>query len=101
VFGLTSLKLDLSKFTGEFYARYNAWKHIEDYSPSGEDNETYATPDGMPAWYTLNLRAGYQFNRNVSVQAGVENIMDNHYRNFASGISAPGRNVFVTLRGTL
>ena len=101
VFGLTSIKLDLSKFTGEFYARYNAWKHIEDYSPSGEDNEQYATADGMPAWFTLNLRASYQFNRNISLQAGVENILDKHYRNFASGISAPGRNIFVTLRGTL
>jgi len=101
MFGLTSLKLELNRFTGEFYARYNAWKHIEDYSPSGEDNERYATEDGMPAWYTLNLRAGFQFNRYVGVQAGVENILDQHYRNFASGISAPGRNIFVTLRGTL
>jgi len=101
MFGLTSLKLELNKFTGEFYARYNAWKHIEDYSPSGEDNEAYATEDGMPAWYTLNLRAGFQFNRNFNLQAGIENILDKHYRNFASGISAPGRNVFVTLRANL
>jgi len=101
LFGLTSLKLELSKFTGEFYARYNAWKHIKDYSPSGEDNEAYATVDGMPAWFTLNLRAGYQFSRNISMQTGVENILDTHYRNFASGISAPGINVFVTLRATL
>ena len=101
MFGLTSIKLELSKFTGEFYARYNAWKHIKDYSPSGEDNEAYATVDGMPAWFTLNLRTGYQFNRNISLQAGIENILDKHYRNFASGISAPGRNVFVTLRATL
>lgn len=101
LFGITSLKLELSKFTGEFYVRYNAWKHIKDYSPSGEDNEAYATPDGMPAWYTLNLRAGYQFSRYFSLQAGLENILDQHYRNFASGISAPGRNVFVTLRATL
>jgi hemoglobin/transferrin/lactoferrin receptor protein len=101
IFGLTSLKLDLKKFNAEFFARYNGWKHIEDYSPSGEDNEAYATPDGMPSWYTLNLRAGYQFNRYVSLQAGVENIMDQHYRNFASGISAPGRNLFAALRLTL
>ena len=101
MFGLTSLKLDLSRFTAEFFARYNAWKHIEDYSPGGEDNEAYATVDGMPSWYTLNLRAGYQFNRHISLQAGIENMLDVHYRNFASGISAPGRNVYVTLRGTL
>jgi len=101
VFGLTSLKLDLNKFTAEFYARYNAWKHIEDYSPSGEDNEVYATADGMPAWYTLNLKASYQINRYLGFQAGIENILDKHYRNFASGISAPGRNIFVTLRAAL
>ena len=101
VFGLTSVKLDMSRFTAEFYARYNAWKHIEYYSPSGEDNEAYATADGMPAWFTLNLKAAYQINRYVGLQAGVENILDKHYRNFASGISAPGRNVFVTLRATL
>jgi len=101
MFGITSLKLDLSKFTGEFFARYNAWKHIEDYSPSGEDNEAYATTDGMPSWFTLNLRAGYQVIKNMSLQAGVENILDKHYRNFASGISAPGRNVYVSLRVNL
>ena len=101
MFGLTSLKLDLSKFIGEFFARYNAWKHIKDYSPSGEDNEVYATADGMPAWFTLNLRAGYQFNRFISVQTGIENILDKHYRNFASGISAPGRNAYITLRANI
>ncbi len=101
MFGITSLKLDLSKFSGELFVRYNAWKHIKDYSPSGEDNEAYATADGMPSWYTLNLRAGYHFNKTLSLQAGIENILDVHYRNFASGISAPGRNVFVTLRANL
>lgn len=101
LFGITSLKFNLKKFNADFYARYNGWKHIADYSPSGEDNESYATEDGMPSWYTLNLKAGYQINRYIGLQAGVENILDVHYRNFASGISAPGRNIFVTLRATL
>jgi hemoglobin/transferrin/lactoferrin receptor protein len=98
MFGMTSIRLDYGKFTADLYSRYNGWKHIEDYSPGGEDNEAYATEDGMPSWYTLNLKAGYQFNRYVSLQAGVENILDAHYRYFASGISAPGRSIFVTLR---
>jgi len=98
LYGMTSLKLELNRFTGEFYSRYNAWKHIEDYSPGGEDNQTYATADGMPGWYTLNLRAGYQFNRFLNLQCSLENMLDKHYRNFASGISAPGRNLMVTLR---
>jgi hemoglobin/transferrin/lactoferrin receptor protein len=98
MYGMTSLKYDTKKFTGELYARYNASKPIEDYSPSGEDNEAYATEDGMPGWYTLNARAGFQFNRYLNLQFGVENILDKHYRNFASGISAPGRNIIVALR---
>jgi len=98
MFGITAVKLELKKFTGEVYARYNAFKHIEDFSPSGEDNEAYATADGMPGWYTLNARTGYQFNKYLNLQLGIENIMDVHYRNFASGISAPGRNIIVALR---
>ena len=98
LYGLTSIKLEMTKFTGELYSRYNGWKHIEDYSPGGEDNQTYATEDGMPSWYTLNLRAGYQFNRYLNFQLSVENLLDRHYRNFASGISAPGRNFILTLR---
>ncbi|HQW22944.1 MAG TPA: TonB-dependent receptor [Bacteroidia bacterium] len=34
----------------------------------------------------------------VTLNAGIENILDTQYRTFASGINAPGRNVFVTAR---
>jgi hypothetical protein len=37
----------------------------------------------------------------VMLQAAVENIADLHYRQFASGISAAGRNFSVTLRADL
>lgn len=100
MFGKTAFRLELTKFSAEFYARYNAKKDIKDYSPSGEDNQQYATTDGMPGWYTLNLKAGYQFNRYLGLQASVENILDQHYRYFASGISAPGRNFIISLRGS-
>jgi hemoglobin/transferrin/lactoferrin receptor protein len=32
------------------------------------------------------------------IQAGVENILDKNYRYFASGISAPGRNLVLAIR---
>lgn len=98
MFGMTSLKFSMTKLSAEIFSRYNGWKHIEDYSPSGEDNETYATIDGMPSWMTLNLRTSYQFNKYLNVQAGLENLLDTHYRLFASGISAPGRNFILSLR---
>lgn len=100
MFGKTSLAYKQKRFEGEVYIMYNGWKRLADYSPSGEDNLNYATPQGMPAWYTLNLRTGYRFNENLGIQVALENIMDQNYRVFASGVSAPGRNLVLTLRGT-
>lgn len=98
LFGKTSLTLKVKKMKGELYAMYNGWKKLEDYNLDGEDNLPFATPEGMPAWMTLNLKASYQATKNLMVQAGVENILDENYRIFASNISAPGRNLFITLR---
>ena len=65
---------------------------------NGEDNEQYATAEGMPAWICANLRLSYSPSKSINVTAGVDNIMDTQYRTFASGINAPGRNFFLTLR---
>lgn len=101
VYGMTSFRLELSKFKGDFYVVYNGWKRISQYSQGGEDNQVYATPYGMPSWYTLNLKLSYQIEKHVNVELGMENILDEHYRKFASGISSPGRNIIVALRAKL
>lgn len=99
LFGKTGFNLKLTRFRGEFFILYHGWKKLQDYNPYGEDNLAYATPEGMPSWHTLNARASFQFTKNIQLQAACENILDRHYRVFASGISAPGRNLIVTLRG--
>lgn len=92
-----------AKTGAEFFINYNGWKRIADYyvEPGGEDNQAYATPAGMPAWFTLNLRGSYKLNKYISLQAGIDNILDTQYRTFASGINAPGRNLFIAIRGNL
>lgn len=100
VFGKSSLTYTGKKLSMEIYGMFNGWKKIKDYNPDGEDNGQYATPDGMPSWFTLNWRAGYSFKKYLSVQGGVENIMDRNYRYFASGFSAPGRNFILSLRAS-
>ena len=50
-----------------------------------------------PAWFTLNLRASLQFARGFSLNATLENIADKRYRPYSCGISAPGRNVTMSL----
>jgi hemoglobin/transferrin/lactoferrin receptor protein len=51
-----------------------------------------------PSWWTLNLKGEFELNRLVTLNAGVENIFDERYRQYSSGITAPGRNLICSLR---
>jgi hemoglobin/transferrin/lactoferrin receptor protein len=99
VFGKLSLEYHKNKVNSMVYVNFNAWKRLSDYNLFGEDNVQYATEKGTPAWITLNYSLSYEIDRFLSIQAGVENIFDTMYRTFSSGINAPGRNIFFTLRG--
>ena len=96
----TSLRYTNKNFSSELFINYNGWKKIKDYYLNGEDNEQYAVAEGMPAWFTVNLRMNYQVHKYISSQTGVDNIFDTQYRTFSSGINAPGRNFIIALRGT-
>ena len=98
IFGKSGLTYMNQKINLELYGMYNGWKKIKNYNPDGEDNGQYATVDGMPAWFTLNWRGSYVFQKNLTLQAGIENIFNRNYRYFASGFSAPGRNFIIALR---
>lgn len=66
-----------------------------------EKRDVYALDaDGnaySPAWFTINLRASLQVARGLSLNATLENIADKRYRPYSCGISAPGRNVTMSL----
>ena len=51
-----------------------------------------------PSWYTLDLRGSYRIGRHLQLSGGVENITDQRYRPYSSGITAPGRNFILALR---
>jgi hemoglobin/transferrin/lactoferrin receptor protein len=53
----------------------------------------------MPSWFTLNTRVSYSITKDFSFQLACENILDQNYRQFASNISAAGRNFILTLKG--
>lgn len=104
VFGKTGFNLKMKKFRGEFFVIYNGPKLSRDYNLLGEDNQAYSADpvNGyMPAWMTLNIRTAYQITKNIQAQVALENILDSNYRVYASNISAPGRNLVITLRGTI
>ena len=98
VYGRTALELHVKRLRAEVYAIYNGWKRLHDYNLVGEDNIQYATAQGMPAWYTLNVRASIAFNKSLAFTAALENIGDMNYRTFGSGVSGAGRNLMMSLR---
>lgn len=89
--------------------RFNSKKDIEDFNfTEGIDNHDLtpvvnpnAANDedkyfGSPSWMTLGINGNYEVNNNFSVQARLDNILDEHYIEFASGVSSPGRNLSVS-----
>ncbi len=76
--------------------RYNGEKPLSEYGGS-EDNLENATVEGTPSWYTLNTYYQRKINKSLSASIALENIFDLHYRPFASGVSAPGRNLIVSI----
>lgn len=101
VFGQTSIIYKNKNIDGEFFVRYNGNKTSKDYSQSGEDNKAYSadkTRGYMPGWFTLNIRIGVNLTKSLRLNLACENLTDNRYRVFASGINSFGRNVIVSLR---
>ena len=63
----------------------------EIYAKDAEGNN-YA-----PAWNTLNLKTQYQISNTFELGAGLENITDQRYRPYSSGVSGAGRNFILSL----
>ncbi|MDG1104727.1 MAG: TonB-dependent receptor [Cyclobacteriaceae bacterium] len=103
LFGRSSIDLQIKKFTGSFFMVFNGDKKSKDYNLSGEDNELFSVDpiNGfMPKWVTLNLNTFYSLNEQIQFQLSFNNILDTNYRQFASNISAGGRNISLTIRGS-
>lgn len=97
-YGKIAIKQTCKNWNASINSLFNGWKKIKDYNPNGEDNQQYATPDGMPSWFILNAKFELNMGKEWQTQIALENILDTNYRYFASGISARGRNLSIALR---
>ena len=98
VFGSASVNYQRRKLRGEFFLRFNGKRSYAKLPPSERNKPHLYTSEGSLAWYTLNVRGNYQINKVIGVNMTVENILDHHYRTYSSGISAPGRNIVISIR---
>ena len=103
VFGQTSLSYVTEKLKMQVYCVYSGEKKFEDLPEEDQGKtEIYAVDKNgnpfSPKWYTLNFKAMYKLNANFTISAGLENITDQLYRSYSSGIAAPGRNFILSVK---
>lgn len=100
-FGRIFIEYQKSNWLSYLSFEFSDNKNIEAYSIGGEDgleetpllSENPLLYAGTPAWSELSWLAQYRWKKSTSFRIALENILDTHYRPFASGISAPGRNL--------
>jgi hemoglobin/transferrin/lactoferrin receptor protein len=102
-FANASLSYKKENLRLKLYALYQGEKKHEEM-PEEEKGKTeiYAKDQNgntyAPSWYTLNFKASYRLNENIAVNAGIDNITDQRYRPYSSGLSAGGRNFVFSLK---
>jgi len=74
------------------FADYNLIEGIDNIEQTPLNNQTGEYDLGNPAWKTFNFDLKYKISKKIDVLLNVDNIFDQHYKEFASSISAPGRN---------
>jgi hemoglobin/transferrin/lactoferrin receptor protein len=104
-FGTTRLSYKKSKWLMQCYAMYSAEVSYVNLNEEERQKAFIYASDAngnpySPSWYTLNVKAMYQFHKNISASAGLENITDQGYRPYSSGMAAAGRNLILSLRLT-
>jgi len=102
-FGNAHLIWDFNNFKIDAFANYNQELSFNQLAPSEiEKDYIYALDSNgnpyAPSWYTLNLRTQYQINRSVTLTANLENITNQRYKTYSSGIAAAGRNLILALK---
>ncbi len=106
LFGRAAFNFSKNRFEMGLNVRFSARKRAKDYNISEGIDRIELTPEiapgatdlrdqfyGTPSWLTVNATSNYRLTRNLNLQVAIENIFDQHYIEFASALSAPGRNV--------
>ncbi len=102
-FGTTHLTFTQNRVRLDLYANYNEEVANANLAPSEQEKtEIYAADENgnpySPAWYTLNFKGSYQVNSHFQLTAGIENITDQRYLPYSSGVVAAGRNFIMGIR---
>lgn len=102
-FGNTHLVWTTKNLKFDLFANYNSELSFNQLAPSEiEKDYLYALDENRnpysPKWYTLNLRTQFQLTNTTTLTASLENITNQRYKTYSSGIAAAGRNFILSLK---
>lgn len=101
-FGNTHLVWKNKKWKFDAFTEYNGQFDFEDLAPS-EQNKSYLYAKDKngnpfsPSWYTVNFGAQYQITKALRINTILENLTNQRYRTYSSGIAAPGLNLIAAM----
>ncbi len=96
-FGNTHLTWKFNKLKLDAFAEYNGKFDYEDLAPGEQGKPHLYAKDKngnpySPSWYTINFGAQYQISKAFQINATLENITNQRYRTYSSGLAAPELN---------
>jgi hemoglobin/transferrin/lactoferrin receptor protein len=99
-FGLSTLGYRKGKMMLQLNAVYSASVRYKNLNEEERQKPAiYAKDENgkpySPAWYTLNLKGTYRFQKTATLNMGIENITNQRYRTYSSGIVAAGFNAII------
>ncbi|WP_338732444.1 TonB-dependent receptor [Mangrovimonas cancribranchiae] len=105
-FGNTHVIWENKKLKVDFYANYNGELSHNQLALSEQGKAYMYALDAngnpyAPSWYTVNLKTKYNLSPSTTIIAGLENITDQRYKTYSSGIASAGRNFLVSLTYSL
>ncbi len=101
-FGDVHLIWENQKLKADVFVNYNGEVSNDDLALS-EKGKTYMYASDAngnpfsPSWYTLNFRSQYQITNALKASVSLENMTNQRYRMYSSGIAAPGTNLVLGL----
>ncbi|SMC42858.1 TonB-dependent receptor [Cellulophaga tyrosinoxydans] len=86
----------------DLFLNYNGEVSFNDLAVSEQSKDYIYAADAngnpyAPSWYTLNFRSQYVVSNALKTSVSLENITNQRYRSYSSGIVAPGINLILAL----
>ncbi|MHC1702889.1 MAG: TonB-dependent receptor [Tenuifilaceae bacterium] len=102
-FGITHITYTAKKIKFDFYSNYSgeiSFNNLAD-EERGKPYIYAIDKNGnpySPGWYTLNFKTIYELNKSFTISGNIENITNQRYRPYSSGMVAPGINFIVAVK---